>query len=378
MKIQINKNILLDILKTNSTITKADNFNPVLSCVYIQAFPDKVVFVYTNGSISIQKTVTEGFEVFEPGVMLIKNKFLLDIISKVSEKSVVLEKTDRTVCSLATDSFKCQINIMDETSYPNLNFEYQHFTRLDLKNTDLIKITTKIANCVLNNGEAHRNISGIGFEYNHDKKILNVSGTDAYKLATLSIPLECDQTFGFIMDLSVSKLLNSLISNKTDNEAQTSLYINQESNEIGFEIDNIVVMSKNIEGKFIETSKYFNNLGELSFEIDKTKLIAALERGFAFVSSDKVTQVVLNIHDNLVDVDFASYEFGASQETIAVQNRVGMNGKLNVNARYLIAILKNVDNDLVKFNYVYQVKPIILTDPKEPNFKQLVLPIRVN
>ncbi len=378
MKIQINKNILLDILKTNSSSTKGESYNPVLNCVYIQATPEKIVFVYTNGSISIQKTVTEGFQTMEPGIMLIKNKFLLEIVSKVSEKTIVLEKSERTVCSLSTDSFKCQINILDENSYPDLNFSYEGFTKLTLKNADLIKITTKIANCVLSNGEAHRNISGIGFEYLHDKKILNVSGTDAYKLASLAIPMEGEQDFGFIMDLSVSKILNTLIMNQTSENDSTSLYINPDTNEISFEIDNIVVMAKNVEGKFIEVGKYFSNLGDQSFEIEKSKLIAALERGMAFVSSDKISQVVLNVHDKSLDIDFASYELGASQERVEIQNHIGTNGKLNVSARYLIAILKNIDNEVVKFNYVYQVKPIILTDSKESNFKQLVLPIRVN
>lgn len=377
MKFEINKNSLLEILKTNTTITKNDGYNPVLNCVYIEAKNDQIIFIHSNGSISIKTSLTDGFKIFEEGTMLIKNKFLLDIISKVYEKNITLEKFDNTVCKLSTESFKCQINIMDELSYPNINFDYKNFIQLNLKNKDILKITTKIASCVSSNGESHRNISGIGFQYNNEKEILSVSGTDAYKLATLSIPLKNNDSFNFIMDLSVSKILNALVSSQpSDNE--TSLFINKETNEIVFEINNIVVTAKNIDGNFIEVSKYFNNLGDQTFEVDKSKLISALERGFAFVSSDKVAQVVLNITEKNIEIDFNSYELGASQEKIEISNREGTNGKINVNAKYLISILKNIDNETVKFNYFYEVRPIVLTDPRDKTFKQLVLPIRAN
>ncbi|GAA5414916.1 DNA polymerase III subunit beta [Ureaplasma ceti] len=384
MKFKIEKNELFKLLKFGDRITsenKGSSFNPILSFLYLKIRKSGSIAICSNYLASgLYNLDNSKIEIEEEGDILIRPKLLLNIISKLKEKTIILNKFEESALNIKTESFNAQINTVDENSFPNTNFDYKNFEEFQISYATIHKISQKVAWAALNSGEQAKILNGVLFDTETKPGFLSTVATDSYKLSYLCEPVNISSMFKFVLDTNIIKILIDLM--KSDSEADhMTLYLDKQSHcsNIIIKIDNMLLQNKTIEGAY-PTSVYnaFNIAKNTVVKVDRNEFISSLERGQFFVSNEKNPMVTLNIHENGIAVDFVSYELGASQENVKVNHFEGSGLKISLNTVFLINLLKTIEAEEVVLEFESNTKPVIVYAETDQQFKELVLPLRTN
>ncbi|WPL40794.1 DNA polymerase III subunit beta [Malacoplasma iowae] len=181
MKIKANKNAILNVLKFNNSIIDNTVSSPYIQGILIEAIDNKVYLTSTNSFISAKTTIDKGIQIIEEGKLLVKSRVFFNIISKLKNEEIIIEKVDNSVLKIKTESFDSNINIMDEQQYPNINFDYHDWNEIILPPITFKSAITKIMQSVSQNREKVSILNGICFHGENDK--LEVYASDGYKLS---------------------------------------------------------------------------------------------------------------------------------------------------------------------------------------------------
>lgn len=384
MKIIIKKSELIKLLKFCDRIisdNRNNTINPILSFLYLKINQNGCYAVCSNGITSGHYDLDqENINIQEEGTILVRPKILLNIVSKLKEKEIELHKVDNAVLMINTPSFNAQINIVDENSYPMISFNYDGFQKMSFNLETIQKINQKVAWATLPSGDQTKILNGILFDTETITDQLSVIATDSYKLAYLAEPRSGIIPLKFVLDTNILKIVSDLVKNENANP-DLDFYVDTQSNNknILIKSENMLFLNKTIEGNY-PTSVYnaFNIRENTKIKIDKSEFVQALERGQIFVASDKNPMVTLNISHQGMQVEFVSYELGSSDEKVDLIAFDGQDIKVSVNAYYLLALLRAIDKNEVNLNFESNTKPIIIFSEEEKDFKELVLPLRVN
>lgn len=372
MKIIINKNKLIESLKLCNSISDNINTSPVFLGTLIEVKDDEISLTSSNGLISIKSKIDKSSDcnILENGCVLVKTKTLFSILSKFKNEKITLEKIDNSVLKIKTETFDSNINIMDDEQYPNINFSYNDWKEISIPPIVFKKTITKIKQAVNNNKEKPNIMSGVCFNSSKKDSILEVIGTDSYKLAYLKFNLQLDD-FKIVIDISLIELFLELLT------VDTIVKIYLSNNNIIFKIKDIIIASKIIEGEFPSVNRIISIPKENKVLVSKKNILEALERGMILSSNEKKSVTKLSFTPNNLEVAFNSVELGNSKEIIKIKpiNFVEP-ASILVNTNFLISILKPFENDEICIEFQDSLKPVSFTDSKEENYLELLVPVK--
>lgn len=124
MKVIINKNLLLENIKICSSITESYKSSPVFLGMLIEVTNNEVKFTSTNGIFSVNSYLekNENCLILETGIAFVKTKNFYSIISKLNNEAITIEKIDNSILKIKTSNFDSNINLMDESIFPSIDF----------------------------------------------------------------------------------------------------------------------------------------------------------------------------------------------------------------------------------------------------------------
>lgn len=369
MKFYINKKDLYNSLKICNSLVDNSTSNPYIQCIYIEANKNKLTFITTNGLISCKSEI-ENVNIISEGKILVKSKLLFNIIQKFKNEEFFFEKVDNSILNIRTDFFDSNITIIEDEKYPNINFDYNNWKEITFPNLIFKNIFSKIIHSVSQNKEKPSVLNGVLLESKNG--ILSIAATDSYKLSYLSYEYKGEE-FKIILDSSLFLFLSNIFDVKED----IKMYIS--NNNFILKINNFLFAAKLIEGDYPNVINIIKSPRENFTIINRKELIEALERGMILTMVDKKPIVKINFNENSMILNFKSTNtdlYNSSKEIINISSFYGIEMTFLLNANFLLNLLKVVDNDLVKISNSKENKPLIITDDKNENFIQLLLPLR--
>lgn len=369
MKIKASKNAILNVLKFNNSIIDNTVSSPYIQGILIEAIDNKIYLTSTNSFISAKTIIEKGIQIIEEGKLLVKSKIFFNIISKLKNEEIIIEKVDNSVLKIKTESFDSNINIMDEQQYPNINFDYVNWNEILLPPIAFKSAITKIMQSVSQNREKMSILNGICFNGENGK--LDIYASDGYKLSFLSFEYK-GQNFKITIDQNIFHILNEVIGFNEN----IKVYISD--NNIMFKLDNIILSTKIMDADYPNITNIMKNPKDNMIVVKRKELIDAIERGIVLSMVEKKPIVKLGINKEELSISFRSYELGNSEEKIKLESFSGEDMTISLNATFLLSLLKVYNNDDITIYTSTQEKPVILEDKKEQNFIQLLLPIRNN
>jgi len=125
MKFTVNKNDFVNALKYPSDIANDNNVNPILHGVYLEANNNQITLISSNGDISVKSFINNNLKIESSGKILIRGKILFNIVNKIKDETINFECVDTSILRISTKSFSSDINLMEEHTFPTLNFDHQ-------------------------------------------------------------------------------------------------------------------------------------------------------------------------------------------------------------------------------------------------------------
>jgi len=205
---------------------------------------------------------------------------------------------------------------------------------------------------------------------------LSLVATDGHRLAFASAELDVDvgEKQEVILPRKTVLELQRLLSD-VGGENSPRIEMQFANNQAKFTFAGMEFVTKLVEGKFPDYNRVIPRNHHNSITLGRAPLLASLQRT-AIMTSDKFKGVRLTIEPGTLRV--ASNN--ADQEEAVDELDIDYGGDLidiGFNVTYLLDVLSNMSQDMVKIDLADSNSSALVTIPGNDNFKYVVMPMRI-
>ena len=371
MKLKIKKNILMEHLNHVIKGISSKNLIPILNCIKFELTEDGLYMMSTDNEIAIKTFISKNEieEIEERGEIVVSGKYIYEIIKKLPNTIINIEELVDSKLYIYTDNTSCNLNCNNVADFPNLDLE---------DSLNPIPISKKLFKTIINqtvfatsNQESRPVLTGINLKI--DNSTLECTATDSYRLSKKIVELNCtvDDSVNILIP---TRNLNELVKLFNDEEDNIELHIF--SNKIIFKFDNIVFMSRLINGTYPDTSKLIPTEFELKIRVKLSEFYDSLDRASLLTNEDDKNTIRLESFEDRVKIYSNIPEIGNVEETIIATKNNNQNIKIAFSSKYMMDALKALSVEEIELKFISEIKPIVITDVENDNLIELILPIR--
>lgn len=351
------------ILITQKAITGKTNMK-ILEGILINATESGITLIGSDMDISI-KTKVEA-DVKEIGKVVIDSKIFGEIIRKLPDSLITIEVIENDTVQISCEKSVFNVVYMNGDEYPTLpeinNNDYIEIPQNVLKN--MIKSTT----FAIAQDETRPILQGVLFEIKD--KNLNLVALDGYRLAIKSEYLETDMNIQIVIP---GRNLNevSRILEESDDEVKITFT----NNHILFNLGETQIISRLLEGSYVNYNSLLPQEHKITIEVEKQKLQSSIERASLMAKEGNSYLIKLDVQEDYLIITSNS-QLGKVKEELSITLQ-GESIEIAFNSKYLLDVLKNMDGDNVILEMTSSVTPCVITEKNSESSKYLVLPVRL-
>lgn len=356
-----------EILEGISTVQKAitgKSTMPILEGIYIKTNENSLTLIGSDMDVSIQTTVNAN--IIEQGSIVIDAKIFGEIIRKLPNSSIKIETLENQIIRITCEKSVFDVVYMNTNEFPELP-EINEDLKVSVKQ-NILKNMIKGTSFAIAQDETRPILQGILFEVKN--KNLNLVALDGYRLAIKSEFLDTDINIDVVIP---GKTLNEV--SKILEDVDNIVDITFTNNHILFNLEKTKIISRLLEGKFINYNSLLPQEHKLLVDVNRQELQNAIERASLMAKDGNTNLIKLDIQqDNLIIT--SNSQLGKVREEITIKLQ-GEEVQIAFNSRYLLDVLKNVEDDEVVMKMTSGISPCVIEQKSSENAKYLVLPVRL-
>lgn len=306
-------------------------------------------------------------KVEEEGAIIINAKILCEILRKIPNQTVTFESDERNLAVIRSGDIKYEIMGISAEEYPELPTVQGGFSiNLNKKQLEEMVKQTIFAVAVTDTKVVY---TGIKFEISDNE--LKLIAVDGFRMAIRKEFIDYkgkDITF-----IVPAKTMNEIIKISVEEETEISIGVGKR--HIIFEVNGYSVISRLLEGEFLNYKQTIPTTAMTTVEVDTRSLIESIERT-SLIITDR-TKSLINC---VFDTDFIRISSITSLGTASDKVSADVDGsrvEIGFNNRYFIEALRACNTDRVKIILNGAVSPILILPTEGDSFTFLVLPVRL-
>ncbi|MBL7085448.1 MAG: DNA polymerase III subunit beta [Candidatus Omnitrophica bacterium] len=364
MKIRIEKEPLVKAMQMFQNIISAKVTLPILSNLLIETQKGKVHMAATDLDISISLNLP--VEVIEEGGITIPAKKFFDIARDLPEGQI--EITVRKNNSITIESQKCFFKIMGlpKEEFPKL--PKLHEKESVTLNQQLLKNMLSLTCFAASRDETRYILNGVLLVAKG--KGIRLVATDGRRLALIEKEVELP---GDLKREAIipTKAIQELIRNLQD-EGLVKIVFGE--NQISFQFDNTVLVSRLIEGQFPNYEQVIPKEGKGKIIINREKFLWAAKRASILTSPDSQS-IKLDLFKDKLIFSKNSPDMGEAKEEIDIQHK-GEELSVGFNPQYLIDVLKGLKDEAISLELTGPESPGIIR--VQEDYVYIILPMQLS
>lgn len=371
MILKIKQNILMENLNYVIKGISSKNIIPILNCIKFSLDKEGLYLSSTDNDIAIKTFIDKKQieEIAELGEMVISGKYIYDIIKKLPNNIINISSTIDNKVSITTNTSSFTLNCNKVDEFPNLDLE---------ESTKPIIIKKKILRTLINQTgfatstqESRPVLTGINFKI--EKNILECTATDSYRLSKKIIKL--DENIDDIINIIIPTK-NLIELTKLFNEDDENIEIHIFNNKVVFKFDNILLLSRLINGTYPDTSKLIPTEFLISFKVKLNDIYGCIDRASLLTQESDKNTIKLETNNEEVILSSNIPEIGNVIEKTNIIKETKENILIAFSSKYMMDALKSFESEDIELLFNGEVKPIIIKNPNSDELIQLVLPIK--
>ena len=134
-------------------------------------------------------------------------------------------------------------------------------------------------------------------------------------------------------------------------------------------------MIRLIEGKYPNYKQLIPQSSKKIVQISKEQFLSSLKR-VSLVSNQKSKGIALNIEKHNIEISSNNPDLGDAKEDLETSYQ-GDDLKVGFNAKYLIDVLNNLNDDIVSLELNDHTSPALLRSTKDDSYLCVVMPMRL-
>jgi DNA polymerase III subunit beta len=364
MKFICEKQKLQEGISISSKAITGKTTMPILEGLYITAKKDGLTIIGSDMDVSIETKVDANVQ--EEGMLVIDARIFGEIIRKLPNSEVTIETLENDIMQIACEKSIFNLVYMNGEDYPELPKINENLSVEVPQN--ILKSMIRGTSFAIAQDETRPILQGILFEV-RDKN-LNLVALDGYRLAIRNEFLDNDNNIEVVIP---GKTLNEV--SRILEDVSEIVKITFTNNHILFNLNNTKVISRLLDGKFVNYASLLPQEHKISIDVKKQELQNCIERASLMAKDSNSNLIKLDVQeDNLIIT--SNSQLGKVREEVNI-NLQGESIQIAFNSRYLLDVLKNIEDDEVVLEMTSSVSPCVIKCKNGDNSKYLVLPVRL-
>lgn len=340
---------------------------PILSNIYLQIKKSCLIIKSTNlesGSIIEIRGIGD-----QEGDFTINAKLLSDYLINIPDEKIELEVKDDKLY-INTDKYQSFMNGIEATDFPVIpeKIEGEVFEIESAKFKNYLNKTI----FATSSQELRQELSGVLFNFKNNN--LTIAVTDSFRLAEQKIQL-AENNINNCEIIIPHKTLQEILK-ICDQTKEKNTKITFNNNEIMFEIGNIKIFSRLIEGQYPDyhaiVPQQINTTAEM-----ETKILLQTIKTASLFSQNGLFDVNLKFDVTNKQIKVFSHRTDVGENNAKVDCLItGEDVELIINYRYLLDFLSKIPDEKIEFLITTSNQPIKIRPKNDENYFYLIMPIR--
>ena len=336
----------------------------VLEGIYINANKEGLTLIGSDMDVSIETKVEA--DVISEGSIVIDAKIFGEIIRKLPNSDIKIETMENDTVQITCEKSIFNVVYMNSDEFPELP-KLNENMQIEVPQ-NILKNMIKCTSFATAQDETRPILQGILFEVK--ERTLNLVALDGYRLAIRSEYLDSDFDIEIVIP---GKTLNEV--SKILEDVNDLVQITFTNNHILFNLNKTRIISRLLEGKFVNYKSLLPEEHKLLVTVKKQDLQNGIERASLMAKDGNNNLIKLDVQDDALVITSNS-QLGKVREEVFI-NLQGDKIQIAFNSRYLIDVLKNFEDEEVVMEMTSSVSPCIIKAKDADNYKYLVLPVRL-
>lgn len=363
MKIICEKNKLVNAINIVQRAVPSKT-TPILEGILLQADENLKL---TGNDLEMGIECVIDAEILEKGEVVIDSKLFGDIIKKMPNSNVNIEKDEKENVKITCKNSKFEIKGKPGESYPRIP-EIEKDKSLKVCQAvmkDMIRQTI----FAVGEDENRPILTGVNIEAKNG--LLTLITIDGFRLALRK----------YIID-DIDTDMNVIVPGKTLGEigrilepVDDEITIYAAKNQIMFDVGDTKVVSRLLEGEYFKYDNLIPEEYETKIRINTKDFLDSIERVAILISSGEATypiNVLLNFDKVIITTNT---NIGNAREEIMIEV-IGNDMEVKFNPKYFIEALRVIDEENINVAFSSDVGPCVIRSVDKDTFTYMLLPLR--
>ena len=357
MNIKCDLKELINALNIVSKTSSSKTTMPILEGVLFEAYQNKLKLITNDLEIGCEHTFP--CEVIREGKTVVDLKMLNEIVRKIEDETIEIS-VDENLFVLKSVNGVFKLAVMNPNEYPKLPvFDIENSIQLeqsvfkDMIRRTLFSVSTDENRPVYN-----------GALVKVEDRVLTIVTIDGFRLS-LRKHLS-DRDINDFKAIIPGRVLSELLKILSDSEDE-SVRIGVNRNQALFEIGNSIIISRLIEGEFLNYKSIIPEHCETKVRVKTKKLLDSFERVALFAKENK--------EKDKKSLSCVSENGDAKEDITALVE--GKELEIGFNPRYVIDALKVIEDTEICIEFTTNISPVLFKPVVSNEFTYVVLPIKI-
>ncbi len=363
MKVTCSKENLVEGINIVQKAVSAKSTLPILEGILLDAAEELKL---TGNDLELGIECRIPADIREKGTIVINSKIFGDIIRRLPDSEVFIEVQSNNMVVIECENTHFEIKGLSSEGFPALP-EIEKDNAFII-NQDILRNMIKQTIFAVSIDENRPILTGSLMECKD--KMLTFVSIDGFRMALRKY--EVNNEAADIKVVIPGKTLNEVLKILQPVKDEVSIY--SKDNQILFDVNNCKIVSRLLEGEYLNYKSIIPQEHELKIKTNTKELLAGLERASLVTLDEKRYPVKFSIADEKLVIT-SNTDIGAVREEIRIE---ADGGKLEIgfNPRYFIDALKVIEEEKIEIYFTSNVGPCTIRHSEKDIFAYMILPVR--
>lgn len=324
-----------------------------------------VEFCGYNAELGIRTTLPATVK--KAGKAVLSARFFTEIVRKLPSDLAELTISDNLTAKITGGQSNFELISLDASEFPSLP-EIENARCFELPSA---VVKSMIRQTVFAVSELDTNPIHTGTLFEIKNKTISLVSVDGYRLALRQESIKEDLELSFVVPGKTLKEVMHLLP-----DSDEPVKISAGMRHIGFYIGGYSVISRLLEGEFIDYKATVPEKSKYKLSVNTQDFIDSIERVSLLITDRLKSPVRCLLSKSCVHISCIT-SIGKANDEIPVKSNIDEEFEIAFNNKYMTDALRNTDCDEIELHLNGPLSPIKIVPKKSNSFLFLVLPVRI-
>lgn len=368
MKFKCDQQVLSKAINTVSIAVSNRTTLPVLKGILMVAEDGEVTLTASDLDISITTKINADVE--EAGSAVVMAKLFGDIIRKLPDEEINVEKESEESVRVSTISSEFNVISLPVDDFPEIG-KREEGDRTLVLDKEILRKMIKKTSFAASIDESKGVLTGIKTEI--EEETMTMVALDGFRLALTTEKMRSAEKDSFIIAAAKMNEIGRIISEENTDDENVELHLGEKRAVV--RVGKTDMILRIMEGEFINYRDIIPKESNTQVVIGREMFMSSIERASLLSREGKNNLIKMSIKDNMLTITSRSEE-GDVREEIGIEKE-GNDIEIGFNSKYMIDVLKEIEDEKICLYMNTSVTPCVVRPTEGSAYEYLILPVRI-